>query len=167
MGASGSGTTTLGSALAEFNSWPLIDADDYYWCKTDPPYQHKRVEDERLTLMLEAQAAHECSIVTGSVINWGVELEDSFDLIVFLYLAVSIRIERLRIREMKELGTVDEEFLQWASEYDSGPLQGRSLAKHETWLSHRTCTILRIEGDLSVEQRTNLVLAEFRKQGTA
>jgi hypothetical protein len=44
-------------------------------------------------------------------------------------------------------------FLEWAAQYDEGRLEGRSRAIHEHWLSQRTCQILRIDGDLSVDER--------------
>ena len=38
LGASGSGTTALGQALAEHLRCPHFDTDDYFWLPTDPPY---------------------------------------------------------------------------------------------------------------------------------
>lgn len=108
--------------------------------------------------MLDELNKHEYSLVAGSIMNWGSQLEDSFDLIVFLYLDESIRVERLKIREKKELGHADPEFLKWASEYDVGPSYGRSLTKHKQWLSERKCKILKLEGDLSVHQRWELLI---------
>jgi adenylate kinase family enzyme len=37
FGASGSGTSTFGRALAAELSIRFFDADDYYWLDTDPP----------------------------------------------------------------------------------------------------------------------------------
>lgn len=37
-GASGSGTTTLGRALAQALGWRYLDADRYYWLPTSPPF---------------------------------------------------------------------------------------------------------------------------------
>lgn len=51
LGASGSGTTTLGRALAQAWSVPHADADDYFWVPADPPYLQKRPVEERITLM--------------------------------------------------------------------------------------------------------------------
>ncbi|WP_157729842.1 hypothetical protein [Bacterioplanes sanyensis] len=86
--------------------------------------------------------------------NWGRALEDSFDLIVFLYLDANIRIERLEQREQQQYGrAADPAFLRWASEYDTGPSEGRSLAKHQQWLSERSCPVIRIAGDLTVAER--------------
>jgi adenylate kinase family enzyme len=149
-GAAGAGTTTLGKAVASKMGWNFIDADDYYWLPTKPPYQAQRDHSSRLEMILDEFDKHENSVVAGSIMNWGSQLEDFFDLIVFLYLDESIRVERLKIREKKELG--------WASEYDVGPSYGRSLTRHKKWLSERKCKILKLEGDLSVQQRCELLI---------
>jgi adenylate kinase family enzyme len=41
-GASGSGTTTLGKALAEQLACAFLDADDFFWFPTNPPFTQKR-----------------------------------------------------------------------------------------------------------------------------
>lgn len=138
--------------------WPFIDTDDHYWLPTEPPYQTKRDTVARVEMMLAELGGHESSIVSGSVMNWGHELEDSFDLIVFLYLDASIRLRRLEIREEEELGRADSEFMEWASQYDNGTSVGRSLVNHKKWLAGRECRVLNIEGDLSVEERCELVM---------
>lgn len=138
--------------------WHFIDADDHYWLPTEPPYQTKRDTVARVEMMLAELGGHESSIVSGSVMNWGHELEDSFDLIVFLCLDASIRLRRLEIREKEELGRADPEFMEWASQYDNGTSVGRSLVNHKKWLAGRECRVLNIEGDLSVEERCELVM---------
>jgi len=46
MGASGSGTTTLGRALAQRLGCPHFDTDHYFWFPTAPPFEKIRpVED--------------------------------------------------------------------------------------------------------------------------
>ena len=52
-GASGSGTTTLGRALATDWAVPHADVDDYFWLPTSPAYVDKRPVDDRLRLMAE------------------------------------------------------------------------------------------------------------------
>ncbi len=85
--------------------------------------------------------------------DWGAELEESFSLIVFLTLDAAIRVTRLRKREIAQLRRADEEFLLWVAQYEEGRLPGRSRVRHETWLSERSCPILRVDGDLSVAER--------------
>ena len=97
--------------------------------------------------------------------NWGLELEDSFSLIVFLTVPADIRVARLRERETRRLGRADPAFLAWAAQYDEGTLQGRSRAKHEAWLARRDCTVLRLDGDTSTEWRLARVLEAFEAGG--
>lgn len=42
LGASGSGTTTLGRALAERLHYIHFDTDAYFWLPTNPPFAAKR-----------------------------------------------------------------------------------------------------------------------------
>jgi adenylate kinase family enzyme len=157
-GASGSGTTTLAQALANSLALRHLDADDYYWLPTSPPFKEERDPSERFALLRNEIQADSGVVLSGSVMGWGLEIEDSFDLIVFLYLPAELRVERLRRRELERFGQVDEAFLQWASEYDKGPSAGRSLAKHEAWLAQRSCLVLRLGGDQSIADRVAHVL---------
>ena len=152
-GASGSGTTTLGLAFSRARNWAFFDTDHYYWLATRPAYTTKRHPDERFAMLLADLTAADDSVTSGSLMNWGSPIEDAFDLVVFLYLDAHIRVERLRIRENRELGQADPDFLEWAAQYDEGRLEGRSLAKHSAWLTNRRCPVLRLEGDLSVAER--------------
>jgi len=76
----------------------------------------------------------------------------------FLYLDTAVRVERLRQREIARYGYANPEFLEWAAQYDDGPSEGRSLAKHRAWLEARTCPIIEIPGDLSVSERRAVIL---------
>jgi hypothetical protein len=160
-GASGSGTSTLAAVLAARIGGTHVDADDYYWLPSTPPFQHKRPVAERLPLLLSRLQACRQPILAGSVVGWGRALEDSFDLVVFLYLDAALRIERLRERELRVLGHADPAFLTWAAQYDEGPSEGRSLAKHRAWLAERSCPVLELHGDLSVEQRVSQVMSHL------
>jgi uridine kinase len=157
-GASGSGTSTLGAALAKELGIAHLEADDYYWVPTTPPFTTKRDRVERLAFVLRDVRAKQNAVLAGSIMDWGLELENAFDLIVFLYLDASIRVERLRVREMELLGKADPEFLEWAAQYDAGVLGGRSLAKHQAWLAARTCPVIELRGDLTVRERVGAVL---------
>jgi adenylate kinase family enzyme len=152
-GGSGTGTTTLAAALAQELSLHHADADNYYWLPTSPPFKEKRNANDRIALLSEALQTEPGVVVSGSVCGWGSEVEDAFDLVVFLYLPAALRVERLRRREIARYGAADLAFLQWASQYDEGPSEGRSLAKHITWLAQRTCPVLRLDQDDTVATR--------------
>ena len=157
-GASGSGTSTLGAALANELGIAHLEADDYYWLPTVPPFTTKRDRAERLSSVLRDVRAKQSAVLAGSIMEWGLELESAFDLIVFLYLDAAIRVERLRAREIEFLGKADEEFLEWAAQYDEGIQGGRSLAKQQAWLAARTCPVLELRGNLTVRERVDAVL---------
>lgn len=152
-GASGTGTTTLGAALAVVLDAAHLDADEFYWLPSDPPFQHKRAAEQRLAALHAGLQAAPRAVLSGSIVGWGPDVEDAFDLIVFLQLDSAIRVERLRQREMARLGHADPAFLEWAAQYDVGPPEGRSLAKHQRWLAARRCPVLTLAGDLSVAER--------------
>lgn len=54
-GAAGSGTSSLGRALAQRLCVPHLDTDDFFWAPTDPPFTTKRPVEERLALIAAAQ----------------------------------------------------------------------------------------------------------------
>lgn len=158
VGASGSGTTTLGRALAARLGLGFADADDFYWKPTTSPFQEKFDTGLRLGMILDHLRQFDGTVVSGSVCGWGAELEDSFDLVVFLLLPTSLRLQRIEARETALFGGANPAFLTWAAQYDEGKLPGRSRARHEAWLASRQCRILRFEGDQEVAQRIEQIM---------
>jgi adenylate kinase family enzyme len=172
MGASCAGSTTLGTALAEQLRWTLLDTDNYFWHQSEIPFTIRRDPQERNSMMEDDMRKNENAIVSGSVINWGTEWIDKFDLVVFLYIPREIRMERLMQREIKRYGdklTIDpviieshKKFLDWAYGYDDNTTTGRNLKAHKDWLAKLTCPLLEIEGDTKVEERIKLVLDKIK-----
>lgn len=149
-GAAGSGTSTLAQALASQNRAAFLEADNFFWLPTQPPFAQRRPPGPRSALLLDALDKHRSCVVAGSVMGWGTAIEDAFDAIVFLYTPTELRLERLARRETERFGCVDPAFLVWASQYDAGPPEGRSLAKHNAWLAACNCPVVRLDGGLEV-----------------
>ncbi|BEP91656.1 adenylate kinase [Acidovorax sp. A79] len=158
-GASGSGTSTLSAALAAALNGAHLDADDYYWLPTTPPFTSRRDPTQRLALLLGDLRASKVAVLAGSVAGWGQELEDCFDLIVFLYLDAPARLARLRHREAQRFGQANPAFLEWAAQYDDGVLPGRSLQRQRDWLAARRGPHIELSSDAPVQ---NLVAAVMR-----
>ncbi|MCW4150026.1 AAA family ATPase [Halomonas sp. 18H] len=156
-GAAGSGTSTLGRALATELNAAFIEADDIYWLQTSPPFKEKRTIEERRGLMLSSLHSHSSAVVAGSVMEWGSQIEDAFDLVVFLYVEAATRIKRLREREIHRYGAADPDFLEWAAQYDEGTAPGRSLARHRAWLEKRSCRVINLEGAMSVSEQIEVL----------
>lgn len=170
-GASGSGVTTIGRALANALAFPHHDTDDYYWSPTIPPYAVKRPVEDRLRLMHEVFLPRADWVLSGSVDGWVSEANEpsrthivdiAFDLVVFVSTPTDIRLARLRAREARHFG--DEaiaeggwrhheakSFLEWASHYDDGTREGRNRLRQEAWLLTLTCAVIRVDGNRPLE----------------
>lgn len=167
-GASGTGTTTLGVALADAMGLSHFDTDDFYWSREGAPYSAKAPVKMRLELIGGALRKHPRSVLTGSFVSWGQPLTTWFDLVIFLRVPTETRLERLAARERERFGdAIDpggdrhdlyQAFMEWARGYDDGDGTSRSLVRHESWLATLECPVLRL-GDTSVEQRVEQVAA--------
>lgn len=160
-GASGAGTTTLGTALSSRLKIHFFDTDDYFWVATNPPYVTQRTPEERLALLQNDLKRHKDWVLAGSVVGWGIELEDIFSVIVFLYTETKVRMQRLKDREISRHGRADPEFLKWAEQYDAGTAEGRSLPRHTTWLERRSCPVIRLDGAQSLDTGLLAVLSKI------
>jgi adenylate kinase family enzyme len=175
MGASGAGATSLGRALADALAIPHHDTDDYFWQPTVPPYQNKREPAERLRLMQQVFLPRADWVLSGSLDGWGDAIVSQFDLVVFLSTSMELRLQRLRAREATHFGAdavapgggrhrETEQFVEWASRYDAGDREGRSLAKHQAWLAALPCPILRLDGSQPLRNLVVEVLAAIDDQ---
>ena len=164
-GASGSGTTSLGRALAARLGVPFFDSDDFFWKPTSPPYQEKRSPKERLALILNELQQNESHILSGSICRWDPPLEKSFDAVVYLSVRTEVRIARLEEREQAEVGFVDSEFINWASQYDTGGMDMRSRILHEKWLESLTCPILKLDGERYLSELIDVVINAMAEPG--
>ncbi|MNB76872.1 hypothetical protein D3C75_235450 [compost metagenome] len=165
MGASGAGTSTLGQALASRLPHRHLDSDDYFW---EHKYTKQRDITERLSSIKYDLDQPEPWILSGAVCGWGDGLRPYFDLVIFLWIPPELRLERLRAREYERYGTESlpggsryedvQTFLEWASLYDTAGPEVRSRKLHESWMLELDCPVLRLEGDLPVEERVEAVL---------
>ncbi|PFG31730.1 AAA family ATPase [Paramicrobacterium agarici] len=172
LGASGSGTTTLGRALADHWAVPHADADDYFWLPTSPPFQQKRPAEERRALMRDVFVPREAWVLSGSVVDWGEDIVRECAAVVFLTLDPVERLRRLEARELHRRAGADFDkaawatFLQWARGYDDPEFEGRSRAAHEAWLGQLRQPILRLDSALPKEDLLSEVLSwEPAKRG--
>ena len=169
-GASGSGTTTLGRAVAQRLASPHFDTDDIFWLPTDPPYCCKRDRIDRLRLLGELLGERRDWVLSGALEGWGDPLVGLFDLVVWLNVPAETRLARLTARERIRYGggaiapgggqhSEYQAFLDWAASYDSAPQEVRSRTRHEAWLAGLPCPVLRLEGDRPTHNLVRDVLA--------
>ena len=163
LGASGSGTTTLGRTLWARHGWTHVDTDDVFWLPSDPPYVDIRPREERVALMRSLLDARPSWIVSGSMCGWCDPFIPRFDLVVFLTGPTDERLRRLTIREAGRYGPggiapggkmhdAFVEFMAWTAQYDDGDPTMRSRALHEQWLAALPCPVLRLDGTRAVAE---------------
>lgn len=168
FGASGSGTSTLGQALAARTGFRRMDTDDYYWLPAEPMYTLKRPIPERLALM--ERDLDDCggAVLSGSLVGWGDPLIPRFTLAVRLVTPTPVRMERLKQREYARYGRrilpggdlyeQSQAFLAWAAQYDDGLPPLRSRALHDLWQQKLSCPLLTLDGTLSLDELAEAVI---------
>lgn len=172
LGAAGSGTTTLGRALAAPLGVPHHDLDEVLWRATDPPYTTLNPPAERARLLDHALGDTPAWVLSGSPGAWCDFVRPRLALAVFLRTATDVRLRRLEAREAARFGPAvapggsrhaeHAAFLAWAAAYDAGPTTGRSLAAHETWLATLDAPVVRLDGAGPLDDLVADVLAALR-----
>ncbi|MBB3658922.1 adenylate kinase family enzyme [Rhizobium sp. BK650] len=168
-GASGSGTSTLGLALAETLGIRHLDTDHFFWMPTDPPFTTKREAAARIAMLRQEAPPDADWVLSGSALSWGAEFEPLYDLVVFLTIDPIARMERIRKREEERYGerirpggdmaVKSREFMEWAERYDTAGPERRSLVGHEAWLNTLTRPILRLDSSRPVGELIAEVLS--------
>lgn len=169
LGASGSGTSTLGRALAETLSVAHFDTDDFFWLPTDPKFEVVRSVEQRQRILRDALHGTDDWVLSGSLCGWGDFTIPLFSCVVYLFLPSEIRMERLRSRELQRYGPsivetshprnrAYRDFMDWAARYDTGGVEMRSKACHEAWLQNLLVPVIRLEGDMTLQQKISRIM---------
>ncbi|MFJ4160669.1 hypothetical protein [Microbacterium testaceum] len=172
LGGSGSGTTTLGHALAAKWAVPHADADDYFWMPTTPPFTRKRDDAERVALMREIFVGRSAGVLSGSMLGWGEAVVAECDAIVFVALDPSERLRRLEAREVVRRGGLPHdddawrEFTTWAEGYDDPAFDGRSRVQHDRWLATIGKPVLRLDSRSTVRELVDAVCSWEPAEGS-
>jgi hypothetical protein len=162
VGASGTGTTTLGQALEREYNYKWLDTDDYFWQPTDPPFVQSRPREERVALLEADIQKHPKCVISGSLGVWGDVFIPRFDLVVFVNTPTDVRVERLKKREYQRFGErirpggdmyeSNAEFIEWAKTYDTNSPPQRCRQLHEEWFKLLPCPLLRLDGTRPIEE---------------
>ncbi|NLE07971.1 MAG: hypothetical protein GX631_01790 [Dehalococcoidales bacterium] len=170
FGASGAGTTTLGKALAERLHIRHLDTDDFFWMKTEIPYQVPRPTLERIGLLKKELKKETDWVLSGAVINWGNFAIPLFTLAVFLWIPHNLRMQRLQEREIMRYG-IDAispggwfyrnhcEFMEWAARYDTAGSEMRSSVQQEEWSRLLPCRLLRFTEPLTTADMAGRIIS--------
>ncbi|MDX2135106.1 MAG: hypothetical protein SFV52_09975 [Saprospiraceae bacterium] len=177
FGGPGSGTTTLGKALAGHFGWTHLDTDDFYWFTDDPlPYRRRRNPEHRRRLLSEALDRHQDWVLSGAICGWGDVFIPQIDAAIWIWAPADVRVSRIRERERLryggeqiepggELYGVFTKFCDWAAGYEADTGNIRSRAMESLWLNHLPCPVLQLEGTDTPQSTLDRSLAWIHDRG--
>lgn len=154
--------------MAEALGVKHLDADDFAWAPTEPPFVHRIAPDERWAMFTAAIAGVERWVLSGSLLRWDDEVMGLLDLVVFLRIPQAARIERLLKRERQRYGAKidpggsqyesNRYFMAAAEGYETGEYPVQNLPNARAWLSRLPCPVIEIEGVVSLDEAVAAVL---------
>ncbi len=163
FGANGSGKTTLGRELARILNFKHIDAEDYYFEKSDITYSRPRLKDEAIKLMLADIEKHGAFVLSSVTGDYGEEIASMYDLAIFLSAPIETRMERIEKRVFEKHGErvlmggdmheQEQRFLEFA--------RTRNLSLIDEWAETLECPIIHVDGTKNYEQTAADIATRF------
>ncbi|UKS57120.1 shikimate kinase [Exiguobacterium acetylicum] len=165
IGGSGTGKSTLGAFIGQAEQIPWIDTDHYLW--KDTMFTEKRTVAERFALYEADLASHNDYIVSGSVFAWHPDGFTNRDLLVFLSLDETVRMERLIAREKARYKdfTGYNEFLDWCRTYHTAtdPSMIGTFAEHQYQMERSISPVLILDASLSTQIQYQKIIEAYNQ----
>lgn len=163
IGGSGTGKSTLGAFIGQAEQIPWIDTDHYLW--KDTTFTEKRDVSERFSMYEADILSYNDYIVSGSVFAWHPDGFIDRDLLVFLSLDESVRMERLIAREKARYPdfTGSNEFLDWCRTYHTAtdPSMIGTFAEHQYQMDRSISPILIVDASLSTQLQYQKIIETY------
>ena len=166
IGPSASGKTTLGKKVAELLNFPYFDVDDFIW-RFDTPelYTVMYSREEKISRLQNAIAPYEHFVMAGSMSSFHQAFDDSFEMMVFLYVDPDIRVHRANERAIQRFG---DRVLKGGDMYESNQDFLRKIRRYETdgspnlteqkaWMESLSCKKLDLDGTEPIEKNARII----------
>ncbi len=163
FGANGCGKTTLGHELAYILNFTHMDAEDYYFEKSDVFYANPRSKDEVISLMISNIEKHGSFVLSSVTGNYGEEIVSLFDLAVLLSAPKELRMERIRNRAIDKHG---KRALPGGDMYEDRErfvnfARARDLSIIDDWAKSLICPIIRLDATEPMLQNIMKILEYY------
>ena len=174
IGPSASGKTTLGKKVAELLGFPYFDVDDFIW-RFDTPelYTVMYSREEKISRLQNAIAPYEHFVMAGSMSSFHQAFDNTFEMMVFLYVDPDIRVQRANERAIQRFGNrvleggdmyeSNQDFLRKVRKYetDGSP----NLSEQKAWMENLTCKKLELDGTEPIEKNARLIAEAWNNRG--
>lgn len=165
IGGSGTGKSTLGAFIGQSERIAWIDTDHYLW--KDTKFTEKRDVSERLSMYESDVLSFRDYVVSGSVFAWHPDGFIDRDLLVFLSLDESIRMERLIAREAARYSDFSgsNEFLDWCRTYHTAtdPKTIGTFAEHQHQMERSVSPVLILDASLPTQLQYQKIMETYDK----
>lgn len=165
IGGSGTGKSTLGAFIGQSERIAWIDTDHYLW--KDTKFTEKRDVSERLSMYESDVLSFRDYVVSGSVFAWHPDGFIDRDLLVFLSLDESIRMERLIAREAARYSDFSgsNEFLDWCRTYHTAtdPKMIGTFAEHQHQMERSVSPVLILDASLPTQLQYQKIMETYDK----
>ncbi|MGO1059214.1 AAA family ATPase [Planococcus sp. FY231025] len=159
IGGSGTGKSTLAQFISEKENVKWIDTDEYLW--KDTSFTELYPIEKRREMYQRDMELYDEYIVSGSVFSWCPNGFHDRDLLVFLTLDESVRMQRLRLRETErnspvrpdENGEMTNDFLEWCKTYLTAGDKNSigTYAEHMHQMEISTSPVIKLDSSFPVE----------------
>jgi cytidylate kinase len=173
IGPSGSGKTTLGKKLADALGYPFFDVDEFIWrFDTPEPYTVMYSREEKISRLQDAIAPYEHFVMAGSMSSFHTHFDVYFGMMVFLYAAPDIRVERVKERAVQRFGDrvaeggdmyeSNQQFLKDNRRYeeDGSP----NLREQKEWMNSLSCIKLELDGAKDIDENIRIITDIWNKR---
>ncbi len=165
IGGSGTGKSTLGAFIGQSERIAWIDTDHYLW--KDTKFTEKRDVSERFSMYEADVMFFRDYVVSGSVFAWHPDGFINRDLLVFLSLDESIRMERLIAREAARYPDFSgsNAFLDWCRTYHTAtdPSMIGTFAEHQYQMERSVSPVLRLDASLPTQLQYQKIMETYDK----
>lgn len=162
IGASGTGTTTLGKRISTKLELPFIDLDELFWLESEIPFTKFRNTEQLKEIVNDKIYSKNEWLISGDPSLWNVGIEDKINYLIFLKAPTDIRISRLEQRYNNHYGIASrvkgnlifenhQSFIKWTMQYNTGGITGRTKDKQELWISNLNCIIFETNSDKELD----------------
>ena len=163
-GLNGSGKTTLGKQLSKRINYLHRDIEDYYFeNNTDYKYSKSRSRDDVIKYLEKDFNQYENIIFTACKGDYG-NLDNLYDLAIFLRADSNTRLKRVKDRSYKQFGDrvlengdlYEKEMKFWNMVYN----KDETVIKE--WFNGLNCQKIEIDAKKNIEEIIAIILDEFK-----
>lgn len=165
IGLNGSGKSTICRELAHLLNYKRMDVEDYYFLASEIPYTVSRTHEEVQQMIIDDIAKFHNYVLCSVNCNWDSKITDTFRLAVLLSAPLTVRMERIKHRELTRFG---ERVLEGGDMYElqrrfHAFVASRSEREVKEKASLLTCPILNIDATLPIGEIVEKIYDYYKK----